>query len=236
MNINNSVVLVTGANRGLGLEFAKQALERGARKVYATARDVTSITLPGLTPVKLDVTKGEDIAKVAAELSDVTLLINNAGIARLGGALTENAQAMLQEQLLTNVFGVLNLTQAFASTLARNGGGAVLNVLSVLSWINTPIIGNYGISKAAAWSLTNTLRHELRGQGTLVTGLHAGFIDTDLTRGMNVPKARPEDVVQRAFDAIEANTEEVFVDDTALTVHGALSSSIYLKDVVTGQS
>lgn len=234
MNIKNSVVLVTGANRGLGLEFAKQALERGARKVYATARDAASINLPGLTPVKLDVTKSEDIARVAAELSDVTLLINNAGIARIGGALAENAQAMLQEQLLTNVFGVLNMTQALAPTLARNGGGAVLNVLSVLSWINAPIIGSYGISKAAAWSLTNTLRHELRGQGTLVTGVHAGFIDTDLTRGMDVPKARPQDVVQLALDAIEANAEEVLVDDTARTVHGALSSSIYLKDVMAG--
>lgn len=234
MNINNSVVLVTGANRGLGLEFAKQALERGARKVYATARDAASINLPGLTPVKLDVTKSEDIARVAAELSDVTLLINNAGIARIGGALAENAQAMLQEQLLTNVLGVLHMTQAFAPTLARNGGGAVLNVLSVLSWINAPIIGTYGISKAAAWGLTNTLRHELRGQGTLVTGLHAGFIDTDLTRGMDVPKARPQDVVRQALDAIEAHAEEVFVDDTARTVHGALSSSIYLKDVMAG--
>lgn len=234
MNIKDSIVLITGANRGLGFEFAKQVLERGARKVYATARDAASVKLPGVTPVQLDVTNGENIVKVAAELSDVTLLINNAGIARMGGALTENAQTILHEQLLTNVFGILNVTQAFAPTLARNGGGAVLNVLSVLSWVNAPILGTYGVSKAAAWGLTNTLRHELRGQGTLVTGLHAGLIDTDLTRGMDVPKARPEDVIRQALDAIEANAEEVFVDDTSRVIHSALSSSVYLKDVMAG--
>ncbi|RTL43339.1 MAG: SDR family oxidoreductase [Burkholderiales bacterium] len=234
MNIKDSVILVTGANRGLGQEFAKQALARGARKVYAAARDPASVKLAGVTPVQLDVTDAAQIAQAAAQLGDVNVLINNAGIARIGGAVGENSQVQLREQLETNVFGILNLVQAFAPILAGHGGGAVLNVLSVLSWVNAPVIGGYGISKAAAWSLTNTLRHELRKQGTLVTGLHAGFIDTDMTRGFEAPKAKPEDVVRQALDGLEAKAEEVFVDDTTRFVHGALSSSVYLKDILAG--
>lgn len=234
MKLQNSVVLITGANRGLGLEFAKQALERGAKRVYAAARDISSIKLEGVIPVQLDVTKSEDVAALALKLSDVTILINNAGIARPGAFVAANAQANLREQLETNVFGILNLSQAFAPILANNGGGSILNILSLLSWVNTPMIAGYGVSKAAAWGLTNGLRHELRAQGTQVVGLHAGFIDTDLTRGLAVPKARPEDVVRQAIEAIENNAEEVFVDESSRQVHGGLSSSIYLKDVIAG--
>lgn len=234
MKFNNSVVLITGANRGLGLEFARQIVERGAKRVYASARDVSTIKLATVVPVQLDVTKPEDAATAALNLSDVTILINNAGIARPGAFVAENAQEILREQLETNVFGILNLSQAFAPVLARNGGGAIVNVLSVLSWINTPMIAGYGVSKAAAWGLTNGLRHELRGQKTQVVGLHAGFIDTDLTRGIDVPKAAPEDVVRRTLDAIEAGSEEVFVDEPSRQVHQGLSSSVYLKDVIAG--
>ena len=234
MKFNNSVVLITGANRGLGLEFARQVVERGAKRVYASARDVSTIKLTTVVPVQLDVTKPEDAATAALNLSDVTILINNAGIARPGAFVAENAQEILREQLETNVFGILNLSQAFAPVLARNGGGAIINVLSVLSWINTPMIAGYGVSKAAAWGLTNGLRHELRGQKTQVVGLHAGFIDTDLTRGIDVPKAAPEDVVRRTLDAIEAGSEEVFVDEPSRQVHQGLSSSVYLKDVIAG--
>jgi NAD(P)-dependent dehydrogenase (short-subunit alcohol dehydrogenase family) len=234
MKLANSVVLITGANRGLGLEFAKQALARGAKRVYAAARDVSTIKLEGVIPVQLDVTKPEDVAAAALNLPDVTILINNAGIARIGGFVAANAQEVLREQLETNVFGVLNLSQAFAPALAKNGGGAILNVLSLLSWVNTPMIAGYGVSKAAAWGLTNGLRHELRAQGTQVVGLHAGFIDTDLTRGFEVPKATPADVIGQALDAIESGAEEVFVDGPSRQVHQALSSSVYLKDVIAG--
>ena len=234
MSFNNSVVLITGANRGLGLEFAKQAIERGAKKVYAAVRDVSSIQLEGVIPVKLDVTDAAAVAEVASRLTDVTILINNAGIAQVGGLVANNAQQLLREQLETNVFGLLNLSQAFAPVLAKNGGGTILNVLSALSWINTPMLAGYGTSKSAAWGLTNGLRHELRAQGTQVVGLHAGFIDTDLTRGLNVPKAAPRDVVRQAYEAILAKADEVFVDDTARQLHQALSTSIYLKDVIAG--
>jgi NAD(P)-dependent dehydrogenase (short-subunit alcohol dehydrogenase family) len=234
MKIHNAVVLVSGANRGLGLEFAKQALERGAKRVYSGARDVSSIKLEGVVPVQLDVTKQSEVAALAAKLTDVTILINNAGIARPGAFVVSSAQATLREQLETNVFGILNLSQAFAPVLASNDGGAILNVLSLLSWVNTPMIAGYGVSKAAAWGLTNGLRHELRAQKTQVVGLHAGFIDTDLTKGIDVPKVTPADVVRQALDAIEANAEEVFVDDSSRQVHKGLSSSVYLKDVIAG--
>jgi NAD(P)-dependent dehydrogenase (short-subunit alcohol dehydrogenase family) len=234
MKLANSVVLITGANRGLGLEFAKQALARGAKRVYAAARDVSTIKLEGVIPVQFDVTKPEDVAAAALSLPDVTILINNAGIARIGGVVAATAEEQLREQLETNVFGILHLSQAFAPALAKNGGGAILNVLSLLSWVNTPMIATYGVSKAAAWGLTNGLRHELRAQGTQVVGLHAGFIDTDLTRGVDVPKATPADVIAQALDAIEAGAEEVFVDEPSRQVHGALSSSVYLKDVIAG--
>ncbi|MGY3230344.1 NAD(P)-dependent dehydrogenase (short-subunit alcohol dehydrogenase family) [Luteibacter sp. HA06] len=234
MKLSDSVVLVTGANRGLGLEYAKQALARGAKKVYAAARDVSSVKLDGVEAVELDVTDGEAAAALASRLSDVTVVINNAGIARLGGFVDGNAQKVLREQLETNVFGILNVSQAFAPVLARNGGGAILNMLSILSWINTPSIAAYGASKSAAWGLTNGLRHELRAQGTQVVGVHAGFIDTDLTKGFDVPKAKPEDVVRQALDAIEAGAEEVFVDEPTRQVHGGLTSSVYLKDVISG--
>src|SRR3954470_22497659 len=126
MKLSDSVVLVTGANRGLGLEYAKQALARGAKKVYAAARDVSSVKLDGVEAVELDVTDGEAAAALASRLSDVTVVINNAGIARLGGFVDGNAQKVLREQLETNVFGILNVSQAFAPVLARNGGGAIL--------------------------------------------------------------------------------------------------------------
>jgi NAD(P)-dependent dehydrogenase (short-subunit alcohol dehydrogenase family) len=234
MKISDSVVLVTGANRGLGLEFAKQALARGAKKVYAAARDVSSVKLAGVEAVQLDVTSASAAAALAEKLSDVTVVINNAGIARLGGFVGENAQTLLREQLETNVFGVVNVSQAFAPVLARNGGGAFVNLLSILSWINTPAVAGYGASKAAAWGVTNGIRHELRGQGTQVVGVHAGFIDTDMTRAFDVPKAKPEDVVSQTLDALEAGAEEVFVDEPSRQVHAGLSSSVYLKDVMAG--
>lgn len=233
MKLEGSVVFVTGANRGLGLEFAKQALARGARKVYAAARDPSAVTLPGVIPVKLDVTK-PDAAKEAARLcGDVTLVVNNAGIGRIGGVSTEGAEALLREQLETNLFGVLHVSQAFAGVLAKNGGGALVNMLSIVSWVNAPIIGAYSVSKAAAWSLTNGLRHELRAQGTQVFGIHAGLIDTDMVRDFDKPKISPADVVRQTYDALEAGAEEVEVDEPSRQVKQGLSSGVYLQDVLS---
>ncbi len=165
MKIHNATVLITGANRGLGLAFAREALARGARKVYAGVRDPSKLTLAGVEAIRLDVTRPEDVAAAASRCSDVTLLINNAGIAAVGGFLSADSIESARAQLETNFFGPLRLSQAFAPVLAANGGGAILNALSVASWLNSPLLAMYGASKSAAWALTNGLRHELRAQG-----------------------------------------------------------------------
>ena len=234
MKIQGSVVLVTGANRGLGLEFAKQALALGAAKVYAAARDPSKITLPGVIPVKLDVTNVADVAALAVQCPDVTLLINNAGIGRTGGFAQGDSTTLLREQLETNLFGMVNMSHAFAGILGRNGGGAMLNILSILSWVNTPMLGAYGVSKAAAWALTNSLRIELKAQGTQVVGFHAGFIDTDMIAAFDVPKATPQDVVRQAYEAVEAGETEVRVDDATRQVKAGLSQGVYLSDALGG--
>lgn len=225
MKLDNAVVLVTGANRGLGLAFAREALARGARKVYAGARDPARVSLPGVEPIRLDVTDPDQVAAAAQRCSDVTLLVNNAGIATPGGYLAEDALESARGQFETNFFGVWRMSRAFAPVLASNGGGAILNVLSVASWINSPLLGIYGTTKSAAWALTNGLRLELAPQKTQVTGLHVGFVDTDLVRGMDVPKTAPELVVQRAFDGLEAGDAEVLADDITRAVKQGLSAT-----------
>lgn len=230
MKLDNAVVLVTGANRGLGLAFAREALARGARKVYAAARDPASVTLPGVVPLRLDVTDAAQAAEAAAQAADVTVVINNAGIADFGGVLADGAVESMRRHFETNVLGVLNVARAFAPGLARQGGGAMLNVLSIASWINGPMLAVYATSKSAAWGLTNALRHELRGQGTQVTGLHVGFIDTDLTRGIDAPKSTPEDIAREALAGLEAGAEEVLADALTRQVKAGLSAEpgVYL--------
>jgi NAD(P)-dependent dehydrogenase (short-subunit alcohol dehydrogenase family) len=225
MQITNAVVLITGANRGIGRAFARAALELGARRVYAAARDPRSVDLPGVLPVPLDVTDADQVARVARECGDVTLLVNNAGIATIGGFLEDTTLESSRRQLEVNFFGMLRMTQAFAPVLARNGGGALLNVLSVASWINRPLLGTYGASKSAAWALTNGVRHELRAQGTQVTALHMGMVDTDLTRGIDMPKSTPEAIVRAALAGLEAGDEEVLADELTRQVKLSLSSA-----------
>jgi NAD(P)-dependent dehydrogenase (short-subunit alcohol dehydrogenase family) len=233
MRLANATVLITGANRGLGLAFAREALARGARKVYAAARDPASVTLAGVIPIKLDVTNPDDITAAVRECGDVTLLINNAGVAATGGFLTDTSVASAQRHLDTNVFGPLRMTQAFAPVLAAHGGGAILNVLSISSWISGPLLGVYGMSKSAAWAMTNGTRIELLDQHTQVLALHVGFIDTDLTRGFDVPKLAPEAVVRTALDALEAGASEVLADDLTRQVHAGLSAdpAVYLQPI-----
>ncbi|MDP3832872.1 MAG: SDR family oxidoreductase [Hydrogenophaga sp.] len=232
MKLHNATVLITGANRGIGLAFAREALARGAQKVYAGARKPASVTLPGVEPIALDVNDPEQVAAAARHAGDVTLLINNAGVASLGGFLAEGSIDAARAQMETNFFGPLRVSQAFAPVLASHGGGAILNVLSIASWINSPMLSVYGASKSAAWALTNGLRNDLRAQGTQVLGLHMGFVDTDLTRGIEMPKTTPEDIVRRAFDALEAGAEEVLGDELTQQVKRGLSAEpgIYLRD------
>jgi len=230
MKLDNAVVFITGANRGIGLAFAREALARGARKVYACARNPASVTLAGVEPVQLDVTNSSDVAAAAARCGDVTLLINNAGIANFGGFLAEGSVESVRAQLETNFFGPLRLSKAFAPVLAANGGGAILNVLSVASWINRPQLGTYGASKSAAWGLTNSLRHELRAQNTQVIGMHVGFVDTDLTSTIDMPKSSPDVIVRYVLDSVEAGAEEVLADERTRQVKQGLSAEpgVYL--------
>lgn len=222
MKIEGSVALVTGANRGLGLAYAKALLEAGARKVYAGARDPSTVKLAGLVPIKLDVNDPHDVAEAARVASDVNIVINNAGIVRPGALLSAAVGAAMREELETNLYGVLAMSQAFAPVLRANGGGALVNMLSALSWVSLADVGGYSISKSAAWALTNGLRKELRGQGTLVVGVHAGYIDTDMFASVDAPKTKREVIAQRTLEAIVAGREEVLADETAQYVKNNL--------------
>ncbi|WP_158817952.1 SDR family oxidoreductase [Methylocapsa sp. S129] len=230
MKINNAVAFITGANRGLGLAFAKALLAGGARRVYAAARDPASVALPGVTPIRLDVTNADEIAAAARDCGDVDLLVNNAGIARGKGFLAADSVEAARAELETNYFGPLHIARAFAPALARNGGGAIVNVLSVLSWVSLPTSSTYGASKAAAWSLTNGLRNELRAQGTQVLALHVGYMDTDMAAGIDAPKSRPEDVVRLTLETLEAGGEEALADEISRNVKRGLSAErgVYL--------
>ncbi len=223
MKIQGSTAFVTGANRGLGLAFAQALLAAGARKVYAGARDPASVREPGLVPVRLDVTRSEQIAEAAAQCGDVDLVINNAGIFHGGlELLSADGDASLRQQLDTNLYGMLAVSRAFAPVLRSNGGGALVNMLSALSWTSLPDAGGYSISKAAAWALSNGLRHELRSQGTLVVAVHAGYIDTDMAKGVQGPKARPEDIASATLAGIEAGEQEVLADGVSQAVKAGL--------------
>lgn len=218
MKIENAVVLITGANRGIGLAFARELLARGARKVYAGARDPASIApQAGVQALRLDVNNPGEVAAAAALAQDVTLVINNAGIAQPGGFLAADSEEVTRRIFETNFFGVLRVSQAFAPILSANGGGALVNVLSVASWVNGGELAAYSASKSAAWSLTNALRSELAGQKTQVLGLHMAYVDTDLTRGFDVPKTSPEQIVKRALNGLESGLDEVLADE--LTQH-----------------
>jgi NAD(P)-dependent dehydrogenase (short-subunit alcohol dehydrogenase family) len=224
MKIENSVALVTGANRGIGLAFAHDLLARGARKVYVGARDPATVTQAGVQALRLDVNKPEDVAAAAAMASDVTLVINNAGIAQSGGFLAADSEEIARRIFETNFFAVLRVSKAFAPILKANGGGALLNVLSVASWVNGGELGAYSASKSAAWSLTNALRAELSAQKTQVLGLHMAYVDTDLTRGFDVPKSSAQEIVARALDGLEAGLDEVLADELTQQVKRGMAA------------
>jgi len=218
MNFKDSVVLVTGANRGLGKALAEAALKAGARKVYGAARNPDAVTIPGVTPIKLDVTNSADVAAVAQAIPDLTILINNAGISTGSGVTTADSITAARNELETNFFGPMALSLAFAPTLKKNGGGAIINVLSALSWLSLPSTGTYSISKSAAWALTNGLRGELAGQNTHVLGAHMGYMDTDMTDGIDAPKSAPADIAHAIVTALEAGEDEALTDETSRQV------------------
>lgn len=224
MKINGSVALVTGANRGLGKAFTEALLARGASKVYATARDAASITDPRVVPLQLDVTDPDSVAAAAKQAGDVQLLINNAGIATGSGVL--DGEDALRREMETNFYGPVRVSREFAPILAANGGGAIVNVLSALSWFSLPNTAGYSASKAAAWAATNGLRLALHEQGTLVTAVHIGYIDTDMAAQVDGPKVAPGDVVAQVLDGVEQGLPEVLADDVARRVKSGLSGDL----------
>jgi NAD(P)-dependent dehydrogenase (short-subunit alcohol dehydrogenase family) len=222
MQIAETVALVTGTNRGIGKAFSDALLARGATKVYAAVRDVASITDPRLVPIQLNVTDPGRVEAVARELDDVQVVVNNAGVLHVSFPLSASLDGARVE-LEANYLSLVSMTQAFAPVLGRNGGGAFVNVLSIFSWVATPLLTTYSASKAAAWSFTNAVRIELGRRGTQVVGVNPGPVDTDMTAAFEVEKVPPATVAAAALDALEAGQPEAFTDDYSRATKAGLS-------------
>jgi NAD(P)-dependent dehydrogenase (short-subunit alcohol dehydrogenase family) len=225
MRIAGCTALVTGANRGLGAAFARELLARGASTVYCGAREPFDPGDDRLVPIVLDVTDQQQVDSAAAACTDVDLLVNNAGVMTLSPFIASESLEGARLEMAVNYFGTLAMTRAFAPILEANGGGALVTMLSVASWFTPPASGSYGASKAAAWALVNGTRVELRHAGTLVTAVHAGFIDTDMAARVKV-KISPESVAVATFDAVEQGIEEVLVDEQSRRVKAALPDDL----------
>jgi NAD(P)-dependent dehydrogenase (short-subunit alcohol dehydrogenase family) len=226
MQIADSVALVTGAGRGLGQVFVQELTRRGAKTVYAAARNPARLDgqeTQGI-PVELDVTQPDQVAAAADRCADVNLLINNAGVMTTSPFLEAPTMDGARLEIETNYLGTLAMCRAFAPVLAANGGGAIVNLLSVTSFFTNPANGSYGASKAAEWSLTNGVRIELAHQGTLVVGVHAGFIDTEMAAELahGLPKLDPLDVVRQVVDAVEADRVEVLAGERTQRIKSLL--------------
>jgi NAD(P)-dependent dehydrogenase (short-subunit alcohol dehydrogenase family) len=225
MDIKGKVALVTGANRGLGRAITEALLAAGAAKVYGAVRDPKSLAIPGVMPLQLDVTDPASIAAAAAAAPDVALVVNNAGIFQTGSALAPEALDAAERMLATNTFGAWRVAQAFAPALAKSGGGAIVNVLSALSWVVIDGTAAYSVSKAAAWAMTNGLRKALAGQNTQVVGVHIAYMDTDMAAGVPGPKTSPVDVARQIVEAITEGRSEVLADAVTRQVKGGLSAA-----------
>jgi NAD(P)-dependent dehydrogenase (short-subunit alcohol dehydrogenase family) len=225
MDINDSVVLVTGGNRGLGKSLVHAFLEAGARKIYVGSRRLIETPDPRLQPIQLDITHAQDVAAAAQTCRDITILVNNAGIAAFTPFLTVPSVDQARQEMETNYFGTLDMVRAFAPHLKRNGGGVLVNMLSVLSWFTLPTAGSYCASKSAELALTEGLRIELRSQGTRVIAVHAGYIDTDMTAALNRPKVSPEEIAARIIEGIGMDQEEVLADQPSQEVKAVLASN-----------
>lgn len=224
MELKNAVAVVTGANRGLGRHLAAQLVERGA-KVYAAARRPETVDLPDVVPLRLDVTDEESIRAAARTASDATLLVNNAGIST-GARLIAGDPDAVRAEMETNFFGPLAVTRAFTPVIRDNGGGAVLNVLSVLSWLHPAGVGGYAAAKAAAWALTDAAREELAPHGIAVSALHVGYMDTDMAAAVPADrKTDPADVAAQALDGVEKGLPEILADETTRYVKQGLSAA-----------
>jgi NAD(P)-dependent dehydrogenase (short-subunit alcohol dehydrogenase family) len=224
MDINGKTALVTGANRGLGRQLAAQLRDRGAT-VYAAARNPATVDLPGVTPIALDITDPASVAAAAATPGGVAILVNNAG-SSTGSSLLTGDLADIRLELDTHFFGTLAVIRAFAPQLAAQEGSAILNILSALSWVSFPQTAAYCAAKSAEWSLTNALRLELAPQGTRVSSLHVGYMDTDMARDVDAPKSDPAVIAKIAVDGIEAGDAEIIADEVSRRVQAGLAGGV----------
>ncbi|MFG6194571.1 SDR family oxidoreductase [Nonomuraea sp. JJY05] len=215
--------MVTGGNRGIGRAFARALIDHGAAKLYVGVRDPASVPDADVVPVRLDVTDEESVAAAAG---DVSIVINNAGIGGASTKLMESAFDGARQAMEVNYFGTWAVSRAFAPILARNGGGALVNMLSVACWVGQPQFPGYAASKAAQWSLTDALRKALGEQGTLVVGVHAGFVDTDLSAWTDAPKISAGTVAELTMDALIHDQFEVLADEQSRSVKAALSDPV----------
>ena len=224
MDVTDQTALVTGANRGIGRQFVLELLERGARRVYAAARHPERVDIDDerVVPLRLDLLEPESVRAAAEVAPDVSLLVNNAGI-QTGAPLLTGDAGEIRREMDTHFWGTLGVIRAFSPVLAAQGGGAIVNVLSALSWFAAPGTGSYSAAKAAAWNMTNGVRLELAAQGTLVQGVLLGAADTDIASGYDGPKIAPREVPRAALDGLAAGSIEVVVDDWTAMVKESLS-------------
>ncbi|WP_457033658.1 SDR family oxidoreductase [Kitasatospora sp. P5_F3] len=223
-SLKGSVVLVTGANGGIGTEFVRQALARGATKVYATARNPITWDDDRVVALPLDVTDPASIAAAVEAAPDVTVLINNAGTSVSSPGILTQTEQEIARNVATNFLGPLNLARAYAPVLSGNAPAALIDMHSALSW--WAVSGIYSATKAALWSVTNSLRIELAPAGVQVVGVHVGYVDTPMAAHADGPKTDPADLVKTVFDATEAGQYEVLADDASVQLKAALSAPL----------
>jgi NAD(P)-dependent dehydrogenase (short-subunit alcohol dehydrogenase family) len=232
MNVQESVAFVTGANRGIGQAYVEALVQAGVRRIYVAARridtlkDVVAIAPDRIIPIALDVTNLDQVTAAAQAAQDVTLLINNAGVLGSGGLFTPTSVETAQWEMTTNYFGTLSMVRAFAPILQGNGGGAIINMMSVVSVANAPVFSSYSASKAALHSLTQGIRAELAAQGTQVIGVYPGPVDTAMAEGVTMDKIAPIEVAKQALQAAEIGLDDVYPDPVSQSVFSAIADPL----------
>ncbi len=226
MNLNDKTALVTGANRGIGAALIRAVLSAGVRRVYATARSLDSLDAlvrldpKRVVPLRLDVTDAASVEKLSSQAADVDLLINNAGILAFGSIL-DVSDATLRSQFDTNFYGALSVAKALVPNMKQKSEGAIVNVLTLLSLASMPGMAAYNASKAAAWSMTQSLRASLSGSAIRVHAVFPGAVDTEMLAGVEIEKTSPEDVARAIIQGVESESEDIFPDPMSTAVYSS---------------